>query len=125
MESPLGTNSDIWIPLQEKLSQLTKVCIYDRAGLGLSERPYSQVVANVSSTASQEEITKMNNRVRIQRGQEFTIERMVEDLRRLITTSSDQERPLMFIGAEMGTLISRFYTQIYHKLIFYLQKTNI
>ena len=39
---------------------------------------------------------------------------MVEDLRRLITTSSDQERPLMFIGSELGAMIARFYTQIYH-----------
>lgn len=27
MESPMGVNSDIWIPLQEKLSQITKVCL--------------------------------------------------------------------------------------------------
>jgi len=111
MESPLGTNSDMWIPLQEKLSQLTKVCVYDRAGLGLSERPQIQVTNG--SSASKDDAGKIN-KVRLRRGQEFTIERMVEDLRRLITTSSDQERPLMFIGAEMGAMVSRFYTQIYH-----------
>jgi len=38
---------------------------------------------------------------------------MVEDLRRLISTSSQQERPLIFVGAELGTMIARFYTQIY------------
>ena len=101
----------MWIPLQEKLSQLTKVCVYDRAGLGLSERPQIQVTNG--SSASKDDAGKIN-KVRLRRGQEFTIERMVEDLRRLITTSSDQERPLMFIGAEMGAMVSRFYTQIYH-----------
>ena len=39
--------------------------------------------------------------------------RMVEDLRRLITSSSDQERPLMFIGSELGSMIARFYAQLY------------
>ena len=107
MDAPIGLNSDIWVPLQEKLSQITKVCIYDRAGLGLSERPQNPVSANGSTD-------KTMSKARIQRGQEFTIERMVEDLRRLITTSSDQERPLMFIGSELGAMIARFYTQIYH-----------
>jgi surfactin synthase thioesterase subunit len=52
---------------------------------------------------------------KVYRGQEFTMERMVEDLRRLITSSSQQERPLMLIGAEMGAMIARFYTQIYEE----------
>lgn len=42
---------------------------------------------------------------------------MVEDLRRLITSASSQERPIMFIGFELGSMISRFYTQIYERLI--------
>ena len=40
---------------------------------------------------------------------------MTDDLRRLITLSSDQERPLMFIGSELGALIARFYTQIFQE----------
>ena len=40
---------------------------------------------------------------------------MVEDLKRLISSSSSQERPLMFIGSELGAMIARFYTQIYEK----------
>lgn len=38
---------------------------------------------------------------------------MVEDLRRLISTASSQERPIMFVGSEFGSMIARFYTQIY------------
>ncbi len=40
---------------------------------------------------------------------------MIEDLRRLITTVSDQDRPLMFVGSELGSMIARFYTQLYSK----------
>ena len=65
MDSPIGLNSDIWLPLQEKLSGITKVCVYDRAGLGLSERPF-ELPVNQS-----EKVPK----AKIQRGQEFTIER--------------------------------------------------
>lgn len=65
MDSPIGLNSDLWLPLQEKLSELTKVCVYDRAGLGLSERPF-EIPQNNSEKLS---------KPKIQRGQEFTIER--------------------------------------------------
>jgi hypothetical protein len=34
-------NSDIWLPLQENLKKITTVCIYDRAGLGMSDPPSS------------------------------------------------------------------------------------
>lgn len=123
MDSPIGLNSDLWIPLQEQLSKITKViknifrkrerlkiylykvCVYDRAGLGLSERPI-EIPVNKS-----EKVPK----AKIQRGEEFTLERMAEDLHRLITTSSQQERPLMFIGSELGAMIARFYTQIYQE----------
>lgn len=43
---------------------------------------------------------------------------MVEDLRRLLTSSSQQERPLMFVGSELGSMIARFYTQIYQEYLF-------
>ena len=82
-----------------------KVCVYDRAGLGLSERPF-EIPTNASEKVP---------RAKIQRGEEFTIERMAEDLHRLISSSSQQERPLMFIGSELGAMIARFYTQIYHE----------
>ena len=84
---------------------IVKVCVYDRAGLGLSERPY-EIPVNKSEKVP---------RAKIQRGQEFTIERMAEDLRRLISSSSEQQRPIIFIGAELGAMIARFYTQIYQE----------
>jgi pimeloyl-ACP methyl ester carboxylesterase len=58
------------------------------------------------------------------RGKEFTIERMVEDLRRLISSSSQQERPIMFIGSEFGSMIIRFYAQLYQDDISHLVLVN-
>jgi hypothetical protein len=71
----------------------------------LSDRPF-EIPMNASEKVP---------RAKIQRGEEFTIERMAEDLHRLISSSSQQERPLMFIGSELGAMIARFYTQIYHE----------
>ncbi len=53
------------LPLQQRLATITKVCVYDRAGLGLSERPI-EPVRNTSEEQS---------KAKIQRGLEFTVER--------------------------------------------------
>ena|SRR6218665_521468 len=42
-------------------------------------------------------------------------DRMVDDLHRLITFSSQQPRPLILVGAEMGALVARFFAQIYEE----------
>ena len=34
-----GISSDLWSDVQRDISKLTRVCIYDRAGLGFSDRP--------------------------------------------------------------------------------------
>ena len=41
------------------------------------------------------------------RTQQFTVERMSEDLRRLITESSTQPQPFILVGSELGALIAR------------------
>ena len=41
------------------------------------------------------------------RTQQFTVERMSEDLRRLVTESSSQPQPFILIGSELGALIAR------------------
>lgn len=40
---------------------------------------------------------------------------MVEDLHRLVTLSSQQPRPLILVGAELGALVAQFYTHIYER----------
>ncbi|MEQ2244069.1 hypothetical protein ILYODFUR_013362, partial [Ilyodon furcidens] len=38
LDAPTGMSSDIWLHVQETISSLTKVCTYDRMGLGFSKR---------------------------------------------------------------------------------------
>lgn len=97
LEAPIGQSSEVWFAIQPALAEVTRVCSYDRAGLGLSERPHKNLT---------EEDRK-------RRGPESTIERMVSDLHYLITSSSDQPKPFILVGAELGALVARFYAQIY------------
>ena len=41
------------------------------------------------------------------RTQQFTVESMSEDLRRLVTESSSQPQPFILVGSELGALIAR------------------
>jgi len=40
---------------------------------------------------------------------------MVDDLHTLVTYSSQQPRPFLFVTAEIGSLVARFYTQVYER----------
>ena len=40
----VGISSDIWSDVQRDISKLTRVCIYDRAGLGFSDRPVTSTL---------------------------------------------------------------------------------
>ena len=39
--------------------------------------------------------------------------RMSEDLHRLITGASQQPKPFIFVGADLGAIVARFYAQMY------------
>ena len=41
--------------------------------------------------------------------------RMADDLHKLVTFSSQQERPFIMIGSKVGAMIARFYTQLYER----------
>ena len=43
LDAPTGMSSDVWALVQPELAKITKVCVYDRAGLGFSERPSYRV----------------------------------------------------------------------------------
>ena len=38
---------------------------------------------------------------------------MADDLHQLVTYSSQQERPFIMVGSEVGATIARFYAQLY------------
>jgi hypothetical protein len=38
---------------------------------------------------------------------------MSEDLNRLVTATSQQTKPFILVGADLGALVTRFYAQMY------------
>ncbi|ESO93742.1 hypothetical protein LOTGIDRAFT_228523 [Lottia gigantea] len=99
LDSPTGMTSDVWSKVWPEVSKHAKVCVYDRAGLGFSDRPS----LNSSKT----------NETNSREWQPFTVERMAADLHRLITSSSQQPKPFIIVGAELGATVAQFYTQMY------------
>ncbi|XP_028646749.2 uncharacterized protein si:dkey-122a22.2 [Erpetoichthys calabaricus] len=95
LDAPTGMSSDVWFQIQEDLSHLTKVCAYDRVGLGFSKR------------APQNETTGMEKIWR-----ESTTGRMVDDLHRL-TKEASLQKPFIIVGSELGALNVRFYSHIH------------
>ncbi|CAF3422313.1 unnamed protein product [Rotaria sp. Silwood1] len=104
-DAPTGMNSDIWLPLQESLKKTTTVCIYDRAGLGMSDPPLSLTLKQKSN--------EKENKPTKHRGMDFTVEKMSEDLNRLVTATSQQPKPFILVGADLGAIVTRFYAQMY------------
>lgn len=39
--------------------------------------------------------------------------RMSEDLNRLVTSTSQQPKPFILVGSDLGAIVTRFYTQMY------------
>ncbi|XP_060571609.1 uncharacterized protein LOC132729804 [Ruditapes philippinarum] len=104
LDAPTGMNSDAWSLVFDKVAKYTRVCMYDRAGLGFSDRPYK----NTTEVDGSDSNSNYRNR-----WFPFTAERMVEDLHQLISSSSDQPKPFLLVGAELGALVSQFYTHMF------------
>jgi pimeloyl-ACP methyl ester carboxylesterase len=109
MDAPIGETSDIWIKVAPLLSKYTKVCVYDRAGLGFSDMAYK----NTSSYA-QDFSKDAHRRDRLQPG---TVERMVDDLHRLVDKVIGNDKQLVIVGVGYSTLIARFYAQFYENQV--------
>ncbi|XP_057195869.1 uncharacterized protein si:dkey-122a22.2 [Triplophysa rosa] len=95
LDAPAGMSSDVWYHVQESLSLTTKVCTYDRVGLGFSRRTLE------NETTGMKKVWGMS-----------TTGRMVDDLHRLIK-AADLATPFILIGSELGTLNGRFYSHIH------------
>ncbi|XP_062321124.1 uncharacterized protein si:dkey-122a22.2 [Osmerus eperlanus] len=95
LDAPTGMSSDVWHYIQESIAPLTKVCTYDRVGLGFSRR-FLQ-----NETMGTEKVWGVS-----------TSGRMVDDLHRLIKTT-DTATPLIMVGSELGALNARFYSHIH------------
>nr|XP_055067065.1 uncharacterized protein si:dkey-122a22.2 isoform X1 [Misgurnus anguillicaudatus] len=95
LDAPAGMSSDVWYYVQESLSLTTKVCTYDRVGLGFSRRTLE------NETTGTEKVWGMS-----------TTGRMVDDLNRLVR-AADLATPFILVGSELGTLNGRFYSHIH------------
>ncbi|XP_077383606.1 uncharacterized protein LOC144022569 isoform X2 [Festucalex cinctus] len=95
LDAPTGMSSDIWFYVQESVATLTKVCTYDRMGLGFSKR----LMQNETTGTEVWGIS--------------TTGRMVDDLHRLLLAAGIA-MPLILVGSEIGTLNSRFYSHIHN-----------
>lgn len=115
LDAPTGMNSDAWALVVDKLVNYSRVCVYDRAGLGFSDRPYK------NSTEHDGTESRSNYR---NRWNPFTAERMVDDLHQLITRSSDQPKPFLLVGAELGALIAQFYARMFESDVMGLVLVN-
>jgi len=96
-DAPTGQSADAWALIVPEIAKVAWVCVYDRAGLGFSDRP----------------LVNWSDPHQAKRGKLSTSERMVEDFHRLFTFSSDQPRPFILVGAELGAVNARFYTQMF------------
>jgi len=108
LDAPTGMSLDAWSRIQPKLAEITKVCSYDRAGLGFSDRPIVNASVDISELHGGEDFSP-----ELHKWQAFTVERMADDLHRLLQSSSKQETPMIMVGSELGGLVARFYTQLY------------
>lgn len=97
LDAPTGKSSDSWTLIAPQISKVARICVYDRAGLGFSERP----------------LVNWSDPEQSKRGKLSTSERMVEDFHRLFTLSSDQPKPFILVGAELGAVNTRFFTQMF------------
>ncbi|XP_057690197.1 uncharacterized protein si:dkey-122a22.2 [Corythoichthys intestinalis] len=95
LDSPTGMSSDIWFNVQESVATLTKVCTYDRMGLGFSKRLMQ------NETTGTEKVWGKS-----------TTGQMVDDLHRLLLAAGIA-MPFILVGSEIGTLNGRFYSHIH------------
>ncbi|XP_028986088.1 uncharacterized protein si:dkey-122a22.2 isoform X2 [Betta splendens] len=95
LDGPAGMSSDIWFYIQESLATMTKVCTYDRMGLGFSKRSMQ------NETTGTEKVWGMS-----------TTGRMVDDLHRLLQAAG-VAKPFILVGSALGALNARFYSHIH------------
>src|SRR5262245_8132267 len=85
LEAGFGDTSGIWDKVQPEVARTTRVCSYDRAGLGQSDPPPTEV---------------------------RTFEEVVADLHTLLTTAGVPP-PYVLVGNSIGGLFIRLYAGTY------------
>ncbi|XP_015922654.1 uncharacterized protein [Parasteatoda tepidariorum] len=102
LDAPTGGTSDVWYLVQRELAKISKVCVYDRAGLGYSDLPFVNQMSKTHKTENRKFVSQV-----------ATVEQMTCDLHHLVTTALPVSRPFIMVGSEMGGLIARHYSMMY------------
>ncbi len=89
MEAGLNSSSETWTNIQPEIATFTRVCVYDRAGLGKSDPP-----PRPPRTSSQ----------------------IAKDLHALLTKAGETG-PLVVVGHSFGGIIVRMYASLYPKSV--------
>ncbi|XP_072175368.1 uncharacterized protein [Diadema setosum] len=111
LDAPTGMSSDVWCLVQPRIAKLTRVCSYDRTGIGFSSSYLHQRPGFDDSPPGpmSSDVASM-----LTKGQESTTERMVEDLHTLIhSNQSYSGLPYIVVGSELGALNAMFYAQMF------------
>lgn len=93
----IGKLFDVWVLIVFQIFKEIRVCVYDRVGLGFSDRFFVNWL----------------DLEQLKRGKLFTSERMVEDFYRFFILSFDQLKFFIFVGVELGVVNVRFYIQMF------------
>jgi len=96
LDAPLGETTDVWSVIMPAIAKHSKVCAYDRGGLGFSDRPYK----DFNSTKTPAKL--------------YTAERMIEDMHKLFET---EEKPFILVGADLGASVAKFYSQLFRDAV--------
>ena len=110
MDAPGGYSLDMWSLMQKQVAKFTKVCAYDRAGIGFSERATQHLHDNQMSNISSETPNLKFEQLRP------TTENMVADMRYLLKTLSNYTRNILLVGGGLGAVNSRFYARFYEDI---------
>ncbi|GFU24353.1 uncharacterized protein TNCV_942461 [Trichonephila clavipes] len=102
LDAPTGGTSDVWYLAQQRLAKISKVCVYDRAGLGFSDLPFVNEMSRTQKTENRKFVSQV-----------ATLEQMTCDLHHLITNAKPLARPFIIVGSETGALIARHYGLTY------------
>ena len=106
MDTPEGRSLDVWSLVQDKVAKFTKVCVYDRAGLGFSERATPHLHGNQHEKMQDIKYEQLLP----------TTENMVLDLHRLLKTISNSTNNVLLVGGGLGALNARFYATFFESI---------
>ncbi|XP_028405991.1 uncharacterized protein LOC114528530 [Dendronephthya gigantea] len=110
MDAPGGYSSDMWSLVQTQVAKFTKVCVYDRAGIGFSERAAQHLHDNQMSNITSESPNLKYEQLRP------TTENMVADIRYLLKTLSNNTNNILLVGGGLGAVNARFYARFYEDI---------